>query len=256
MLNPRTNPRPMTRPGRFWSLGGLALASVLIASLQLAAQTAGVAGNVVDQAGQVVQNPGLTLTDRSTGEQLRVSGDDAGRFEFTDLEPGEYSLVVARPGFSRLFRRIPLEAGERIEEELVLELGSVEETITVTDTGGSPSAARTISPATRERYLQNRNQGGTIAPPIKIRDVAPVYPASVRGSGFEGKVVLDGLITTDGTVEVLQILAPVDPETMTTVHPDLARSAVEAVGGWRYEPTLLHGVPVDTRMTINITFRP
>ena len=55
---------------------------------------------------------------------------------------------------------------------------------------------------------------------------------------------------------MLQILAPVDPDTMTTVHPDLARAAVEAVGGWRYEPTLLHGVPVDTRMTINVTFRP
>ena len=256
MLNPRTNRRPMTRPGRFWSLGGLALASILVASLQLAAQTAGLAGTVVDQAGQVVQNPGLTLTDRATGEQLRVTGDDAGRFEFADLAPGEYSLVVARPGFARLFRRIPLEAGERIVEDLVLELGSVEETITVTDTGGPPTAARTISAATRERYLQNRNQGGTIAPPIKLRDVAPLYPASVRGSGFEGKVVLEGLIKTDGTVEVLQILAPVDPETMTTVHPDLARSAVEAVGGWRYEPTLLHGVPVDTRMTISITFRP
>ncbi len=257
MLNPRTNRRPMTRPGRIWSLGGLALASMLIASLQLAAQTAGIAGTVVDQAGQVVENAGLTLTDRATGEQTRVDGDDAGRFEFADLEPGVYSLMAARPGFARLFRRFALEAGQRIEEELVLELGSVEETITVTDTGESPSEVREISAATRERYMQNRNAGGgSIAPPIKIRDVAPVYPASVRGSGFEGKVVLDGLITTDGTVEVLQILAPVDPATMTTVHPDLARSVVEAVGGWRYEPTLLHGVPVDTRMTINITFRP
>ena len=256
MLNPRTNRRPLTRPGRFWILGGLALASILVASLQLAAQTAGIAGTVVDQAGQVVQNPGLTLTDRATGEQLRVTGDDAGRFEFADLEPGVYSLMAARPGFARLFRRFSLEAGERIEDELVLELGSVEETITVTDTGESPSEVREISDATRERYLQNRNQGGTIAPPIKLRDVAPVYPASVRGSGFEGKVVLEALIETDGTVEVLQILAPVDPETMTTVHPDLARSAVEAVGGWRYEPTLLHGVPVDTRMTISFTFRP
>ena len=165
------------------------------------------------------------------------------------------SLVVGKPGFERLFQRFSLEGGEQIEEELVLRLGSVEETITVTDTGESPTAARTISEATRARYLEHRNQGGTIAPPIKIRDLAPVYPASVRGSGFEGKVVLEAQIKTDGTVEVLRILAPVDPATMTTVYPDLARSAVEAVGGWRYEPTLLHGVPVDTRMTINVTFR-
>ncbi len=256
MLNPRANRRPMTASGGTWRLGGLALAALLVAGVQPAAQTAGIAGTVVDQAGQVVQNPGLTLTDRATGERLRVTGDDAGRFEFADLEPGEYSLVAARPGFARLFRRFSLGAGERIEEELMLELGSLEETITVTDTGESPSAVRTISAATRERILQNRNQGGTIAPPIKIRDVAPVYPASVRGSGFEGRVVLDGLVKADGTVEVLQILAPVDPETMTAVHADLARAAVEAVAGWRYEPTLLHGVPVDTRMTISVAFRP
>ena len=256
MLSSHTNRRPLTRRTRFWSMGLLVLASMLVAGLQVAAQTSRIAGTVVDQAGHIVQNPGLTLTNRATAEQLRVTGDDAGRFEFAELEPSEYSLVVGKPGFERLFERFSLEGGEQIEEELVLRLGSVEETITVTDTGESPTAARTISEATRARYLEHRNQGGTIAPPIKIRDLAPVYPASVRDSGFEGKVVLEAQIKTDGTVEVLQILAPVDPATMTTVYPDLARSAVEAVGGWRYEPTLLHGVEVDTRITINVTFRP
>ena len=292
MLNPSTNRRPMTRPGRLWSLSALVPASMLVAGLQVGAQTARLSGTVVDQAGHVVQNPGLALTDRATGEQVRVTGDDAGRFEFADLEPGEYSLVAAppnfelrirkffvelepgdyslgfsppafisRPSFEQLFRRFSLQAGEQLEEELVLRLVSLEATITVTDTGESSSAARTISAATRERYLRHRNRektnwGGTLALPIKIRHLAPVYPASVRGSGFEGKVVLDGLIKTDGSIEVLQILAPVDPATTTTVFPDLARSAVEAVGVWRYEPTLLHGVPVDTRITISITFRP
>ncbi len=286
MLNPRTNRRPMTRPGRLWSLSALVPASMLVACLHVGAQTARLSGTVVDQAGHVVQNPGLALTDRATGEQVRVAGDDAGRFEFADLEPGEYSLVASPvqferlfpissiemksgeyslvaipPVFERLFRRVSLQAGEQLEEELVLRLGSLEETITVTDTGESASAARTIGAAARERHLQNRNQEnrngrGSVELPIKIRDLDPVYPASVRGSGFEGKVVLDALIKTDGSIEVLQILAPVDPATTTTVFPDLARSAVEAVGGWRYEPTLLHGVPVDTRININVTFRP
>ena len=256
MLNPRTNRRPVTRVARFLALGALATASILFGSLQVAAQTARLAGTVVDQAGHVVRNPGLTFTDRATGDRLRVIGDDAGRFEFTDLAAGEYGLVARAPGFERLFRRLALEAGDQLEEELVLRLGSLEETITVTDTSRSPTPARTISAATRARYLEHRARAGTIAPPIKIRDQAPVYPASVRGSGFEGKVVLEALVKTDGSVEVVQILVPVDPATMTVVYPDLARAAVEAVSGWRYEPTLLHGVPVDTRMTISITFRP
>ena len=171
------------------------------------------------------------------------------------MEAGEYSLVMRTPGFEPLFRRLSLEAGARIELELVLELGSLEETITVTDTDASPPP-RTIGDAALARYRRNRTRGGTIVPPIKIRDQAPVYPVSVRGSGFAGKVVLEAVLKTDGAVEVVQILAPVDPATMTTAHPDLARAAVEAVAGWRYEPTLLHGMPVDTRMTISVDFRP
>ena len=257
-MNPRTNRRRTTRTGPCWSLAGLALVSILAAGSPVGAQTARLSGTVVDQAGRVVQNPGLTLTDRATREQRRVTGDDAGRFEFAALEAGEYSLVAAAPGFERRFRRLSLEGGEQREEELVLLLGAIEETITVMDTGESSPAPSptTISDAARERYQEHRNQGGAIAPPVKTRDLPPVYPESVRGSAFEGKVVLEGLVTTDGVVDVLQILAPVDPATMTTVYPDLARAAVEAVGGWRYEPTLLHGVPVDTRITISVTFRP
>ena len=111
MLNSHTNRRPLTRFARFWSLGLLVLASIVVAGLQVAAQTSRIAGTVVDQAGHVVQNPGLTLTNRATAEQLRVTGDDAGRFEFAELEPSEYSLVVRTPGFERLFRRFSLGRG-------------------------------------------------------------------------------------------------------------------------------------------------
>ena len=153
----------------------IVLASIVVASLQVAAQTSRIAGTVVDQAGYVVQNPGLTLTNRTTAEQLRVTGDDAGRFEFADLEPAEYSLVVRTPGFERLFRRFSLEGGEQIEEELVLRLGSVEETIVVTDTGESPTAARTISAATRERYLQTPEPA---AEPSRHRSRSGMSPRS------------------------------------------------------------------------------
>ena len=160
MLSSHTNRRPMTRFGRFWSLGLLVLASIVVASLHVAAQSSRIAGSVVDQAGEVVQTPVLTLTNRATAARLSVTGDDAGRFEFTELEPGVYSLFATKPGFERLFRRFSLEGGVQIDEELVLRLGSVEETITVTDTTELPTPV-TISPATRARYLEHRNQGGS-----------------------------------------------------------------------------------------------
>ena len=123
----------------------------VVAGLQVAAQTARTTGTVVDQVGHVVRSPGLTLTYRGTAEQLRVTGDDAGRFEFADLEPADSSLVVRVAGFERLFSTGLAGKGRQIEEELVLRLGSVEETIVATHTDESPTAVRTISTGTRER---------------------------------------------------------------------------------------------------------
>ena len=150
MLNSHTNRRPMTRRARFWSLGVLVLVSVLVASLQVAAQNARINGKVVDQAGNAVPNPDIMVTIFETwkpaGPRLEfvdqdgnvvqspdatrfstgatassgLIGRDDGSFEISGLEPGEYSLAVRTPGFEPLFRRFSLEAGEQRDEELVL----------------------------------------------------------------------------------------------------------------------------------------
>lgn len=281
MLNPRTNRRPLTRVSRFRILAGLALASMLVGSLPVAAQTARLAVTIVDQAGNAVPHADLQLGARGIPEELQVSSDENGRFEFTDLEPREYSLFANAPGFDRLLWQFALEAGAQIEQELVLPLSHIEETVTIRDTFEAPPPVSTMSADPLAQYVSvlagatstpvarstmrpdslewqrgNRTGDGTVGRPIKIREQNPVYPESVRGSGFEGEVVLEGLVKTDGTVEVLKVLAPVDPVTMTMLHPDLARSAVEAIGGWRYDPTLLGGVPVDTRIRISVNFEP
>ena len=199
-----------------------------------------------------MRRPLETGQDRHTTE-----ADAAGQFEIDDIAPSEYRLVISRPGFAQFLQRLSIDSGEQLEENYSLELGSVEETITVTDDVLSQTpVVRTASADRRRRQRENRPQGGQIQPPIKVHDVAPVYPESLRGSGFEGKIVLDAVIKTDGFVEILQILAPVDPVSMVAVDPDLPRAAVAAVNQWRYEPTRMHGVPVDTPMSISVAFRP
>ena len=151
MLNAHTNRRPMTRLTRLWSLGTLVLVSMLVAGLQVGAQTARISGAVVDQdrnavrnpevtftireawqsanpmrygfvdqAGNVVRNPDITRFSTSRSASARLTGHGDGRFEIFDLGPGEYILAVRAPGFEPLFRQFSLEAGEQREEELVL----------------------------------------------------------------------------------------------------------------------------------------
>ena len=151
MLNSDTNRRPLTRRARLWSLGVLVPVSILVAGLQVAAQTARISGAVVNQDGNTVRNPDITFTVREAWQSAgpmryafvdragnvvrnpditRIStsrsasahlvGHDDGSFEIFDLGPGEYILAVRAPGFEPLFRRFSLEAGEQREEELVL----------------------------------------------------------------------------------------------------------------------------------------
>ena len=57
----------------------------------------------------------------------------------------------------------------------------------------------------------------------------------------------------DGSLQVLNVLAEVDPDSLTAVQPELALAAVAIVRQWRYEPGRLNDVPVDVPITVRST---
>jgi TonB family protein len=87
--------------------------------------------------------------------------------------------------------------------------------------------------------------GGNIKPPVKTRDVRPVYPDAALGARVAGIVILEANIGTDGAVIDARVLRGV---------PMLNDAALEAVKQWQYEPTLLNGVPVPVIMTVTVNF--
>jgi TonB family protein len=87
--------------------------------------------------------------------------------------------------------------------------------------------------------------GGTIRTPRKIHDVRPLYPPEALDARVSGLVVLEAVIDQQGNVRSVQVLKSV---------PMLDQAAIDAVKGWRYEPTLLNGVPVPVIMTVTVTF--
>ncbi|MGA8763695.1 MAG: energy transducer TonB [Candidatus Sulfotelmatobacter sp.] len=58
-----------------------------------------------------------------------------------------------------------------------------------------------------------------------IRRVQPQYPPIARTAGIQGQVVLQAIISKQGTIGHLRVL---------TGHPLLMRAAVDAVSQWRY----------------------
>ena len=254
MLNPNLDRTRGSSIGRTGAALAFVVVAVLAAGLTSGAQSTNISGTVLDQAGHAIPGAEVILTNRETRVQSRLVVDALGRFSVTGLPPGEYSRVVRHPGFMTLSGRFSPGPGD-IELKYILGIGRLEETITVTPASdpAAPVATQSISPAERQEQIA-RIRGGTIQPPFKVYDVAPRFPEALRDSRYDGTVVLDAVLKADGIVEIVQILAPVDPTSMMALHPDPPRAAVEAVEQWRYEPTRLHDVPVDTPINITVRF--
>lgn len=79
-----------------------------------------------------------------------------------------------------------------------------------------------------------------------IHKVQPTYPALARSARIQGVVMLQAVISKQGTIENLRIL---------TGHPMLAPAAIDAVRQWRYRPYILNNelVEVETQITVNFS---
>jgi TonB family protein len=87
--------------------------------------------------------------------------------------------------------------------------------------------------------------GGGIAPPTKIKNVAPVYPPDALAARVAGVVIIEAVIGEDGKVRATRVLRSV---------PMLDPAAVDAVKQWEFTPTLLNGAPVPVVMATTVNF--
>lgn len=77
--------------------------------------------------------------------------------------------------------------------------------------------------------------------------VPPVYPKELQAARVSGTVILRAVIAKDGSVKDLTPLS--GPQQLWAV-------ATDAVKHWRYQPTVVEGVPVEVSTTISINFTP
>jgi TonB family protein len=87
--------------------------------------------------------------------------------------------------------------------------------------------------------------GRELPPPIKIRDVRPVYPQEAMDAGMHGIVVIEIRINEVGQVDQARVLRSV---------PMLDAAAIEAVRQWEFQPTLLNGAPTPVVMVVTVQF--
>jgi protein TonB len=107
--------------------------------------------------------------------------------------------------------------------------------------GGMPGAPGPHAPAPSAPV----RVGGTLATPRRIVDASPVMPDAARQAGITGVVILEITIGPDGRVRDAKVLRSI---------PLLDQAAIDTARQWRYEPTLLNGVPVPVIMTVTVNF--
>jgi protein TonB len=79
-----------------------------------------------------------------------------------------------------------------------------------------------------------------------VHRVLPVYPPIAKQIGAEGPVVLQAIISREGTVESLRVVS--------SAHPTLNEAALAAVAQWRFRPYLLDGTAVEVEAQITVNF--
>ena len=99
--------------------------------------------------------------------------------------------------------------------------------------------------ARRERLAKAIRVGGQIRPPIKIKEVAPIYPAIAQSARIQGDVVIEATIDEEGKVADTRVVKSV---------PLLDQAALDAVRQWQYRPSLLNGVPTPVVTTVTVKF--
>jgi len=241
MLNPRVDRRPLSLRAALACAAVLAVLTTATAALRAVQAPAALTGVIYDTTGAVMPGVQVTLEDAQQGKSTATT-DATGRFSFPGIGSGEYVLSANLAGFKSLRDRIELRSASDWDRVVTLQVGTVQETITVRETR-IPTA---VPPASAAGPVRLR-VGGNIRAPRKTLDVRPVYPASMRAVGREGVVAIEAVIAADGSVSSVRV-------TSAQVHPDFAIAAVDAVRQWRFTPTLLNGQPVEVVMTVSVRF--
>jgi periplasmic protein TonB len=107
------------------------------------------------------------------------------------------------------------------------------------------SGTRPILPAAPPPVVAHPLRLSHISEGNLIRKVQPTYPALARSARIQGTVVLQAIISKQGTIENLTVL---------TGHPMLAPAAIDAVRQWRYRPYILNNEPVEVETQITVNF--
>jgi TonB family protein len=242
LLDRGRNRRPLDRRSAAAVLAAACAILLPVAALTLQAQVARgtIAGIVSDPSGARVPHCIVTAKNLDGSNQETTTANAAGEYRFAAIPAGRYEVQFQSPGFAAAKVEAPLVSGAVLRVDGNLALGMVQESVQIQ---GKRSTAVPAPAGTPQRI----RVGGNVTPVRLLRKMDPEYPSQLQQLGVEGTVVIRAVISKDGAV--------LNPIVVNTVDARLAKSALDSVRNWQYEPGRLNGEPVETLTTISIEFQ-
>jgi hypothetical protein len=163
--------------------------------------TSAIVGTVVDPSGAAIAGATVTILRTETGSKRNALTDDAGRFNFPQLQPGSYSVRVEVEGFEpQINASVFSDLGQKRTVNFMLKLAAEKGEITVTGEAPlvNPDNANTAT-TLNTRALENLpNPGGDMTYPLQFAPGALINTAGsgndfVGGTNGYGNVQFNGL---------------------------------------------------------------
>jgi hypothetical protein len=115
---------------------------VLVAGSLAAQTTSIITGHLLDTSGGVIQGAKVTAKSTETGAKRTVTSDAAGVYTFTVMPVGRYEIRAEATGMRPVVRRgIDLTIAATAVVDLTMELGAVNQEVTVTAAAGDVNTA-------------------------------------------------------------------------------------------------------------------
>ncbi len=244
MLNPRLKRRAVTKRAVLVTLLAAICLTAPLAALQVTTQNPSgkFSGTVYDATGGVIPNATVILSNPEAKTKDMTTTSATGYFEFTGLPAGRYVMQTLAKGFAR--KETPdvvLRQNEDRSQNVTLEIGRASERVNVVASSPAKTAAL-------DKEMGRVRVGGGVQQTKLVKMPRPSYPPHLKAAGVEGSVLLEAVIGKDGKLSSLRVMN-------SQVDPDLAKSAVETVSQWEYQPTLLNGNPVEVVTDIEVNYR-
>jgi len=219
--------------------------SLLLFTFSLFAQESTVKGNlagtVFDSSGAVVANAKIAMVG-PTGT-LTTTTDGNGRFMFSRLTPGTYSIRTEAQGFKATeIKSVEVFANQTSTIRTTVEPGGASEVVEVSAaTAGVDTSSTKLETSLNDTFYQNiptaRNVTGLFYASAGVTDgggTGAANPSIAGGSGLENQYVADGVSITDGAFGGIGVYSRMYGPLATGINLSFVKEVDVKTGG--YEP--------------------